>query len=662
MRVRMRGRRARLCPSCLGRRLRRRDPRGRQARDRPRLRRPGLRADASSSWPRAGCRTSRGSPRRAASRRWARRSRRRARSPGRRSSPASIRAATASSTSSIATRRRWCPYLSTSTTEAVRSRKLTVGDWQFPLSGGSVELLRQGQPFWDVLEARGVETTIIRMPANFPPSGTATRELSGMGTPDILGTYGTFSFYTSEPFAFGGRDAVGRQVLYPVDGRGQCRPRGAARPRQSVPRKRPRRSRPTSRSTSTPSEPVAKLVVGDEERVLAVGEWSDWVPVDFDLRVPFQSVRGMRRFYLKQVRPVFELYVIPDQPRSAVAGDAGLRRPRTTPPSWPRPPAASTRRACPRTPKALRRRRADARTSSCARLGWPATRTGVQYRYVLDQFTGGLLFYYFGNVDQVVAHDVARQGSRPSGLRPGDRRPLRGRHRGALRRSRPDRRRDARRASGPDATLVVMSDHGFTSWRRSFHLNTLAEGAGLSDAARTRPRATIPASSATSTGRARAPTASGSTGSTSMCRAARCRASSRRREREAWSRRSPRSCSQTIDPTTGQRAITKVHRREEVYTRRAAISTAPPISSSATPRARAGPTSPRSASIAARGDRRQHRIPGAATTAWITRPCRACFCRTGRCASRRHHSTRSPRPSWRSSGSTSSPCEPTTSK
>ena len=36
-----------------------------------------------------------------------------------------------------------------------------------------------------------IETTIMRMPANFPPSGTATRELSGMGTPDMLGTYGT---------------------------------------------------------------------------------------------------------------------------------------------------------------------------------------------------------------------------------------------------------------------------------------------------------------------------------------------------------------------------------------------------------------------------------------------------------------------------------------
>ena len=32
-------------------------------------------------------------------------------------------------------------------------------------------------------------------------------------------------------------------------------------------------------SISTPAEFV-KLVVGDEERLLRVGEWSDWVPVD----------------------------------------------------------------------------------------------------------------------------------------------------------------------------------------------------------------------------------------------------------------------------------------------------------------------------------------------------------------------------------------------
>ena len=66
-----------------------------------------------------------------------------------------------------------------------------------------MELLRHGEPFWELLEQHGIDTTIVRMPANFPPSGQATRELSGMGTPDLLGTYGTFSFYTSGLFASG---------------------------------------------------------------------------------------------------------------------------------------------------------------------------------------------------------------------------------------------------------------------------------------------------------------------------------------------------------------------------------------------------------------------------------------------------------------------------
>src|SRR5688572_5295931 len=106
------------------------------------------------------------------------------------------------------------PYLSTTRTEGAE-QTVELGRWQLPLSGGKVELLRRGRPFWDLLEERGVPTTIIRMPANFPPSGTASRELSGMGTPDVLGTYGTFSFYTSDPYAFGGLPLSGGS-WYPV--------------------------------------------------------------------------------------------------------------------------------------------------------------------------------------------------------------------------------------------------------------------------------------------------------------------------------------------------------------------------------------------------------------------------------------------------------------
>ena len=56
------------------------------------------------------------------------------------------------------------PYLSTTRTEPP-SRFFSIGKWQFPLVGGRVELLRRGTPFWQVLEKHGIETTIVRMPA-----------------------------------------------------------------------------------------------------------------------------------------------------------------------------------------------------------------------------------------------------------------------------------------------------------------------------------------------------------------------------------------------------------------------------------------------------------------------------------------------------------------
>ena len=95
-----------------------------------------------------------------------------------------------------------------------------------------------------------------------------------------------------------------------------------------------------------------------------------------------------------------------------------------------------------------------------------------QYWSVLDGFTDGLLFYYFGNLDQV-SHMMWRARD------PGSPR-LR------CRRATPryasviddlyvafDRIvGETLRRIGPDTTLIVMSDHGFTSWRRSFHLNS----------------------------------------------------------------------------------------------------------------------------------------------------------------------------------------------
>ena len=82
-------------------------------------------------------------------------------------------------------------------------RSLRFGSWELPLTGGGVELVRRGHALWEILEDAGVPTTIYRMPMNFPPVEAGGQSLSGMGTPDVLGTSGTYALYADYPPANG---------------------------------------------------------------------------------------------------------------------------------------------------------------------------------------------------------------------------------------------------------------------------------------------------------------------------------------------------------------------------------------------------------------------------------------------------------------------------
>ena len=170
------------------------------------------------------------------------------------------------------------PYLSTTLTEPP-GRTLTLGRWEIPLGGGEVVLLRQGVPFWELLEEQGVSTTIVRIPANFPPSGTASREFSGMGTPDILGGNGTYSLFTTAPERLGGSPAGDVQRAEIRRGVFNGSLRGPPNPLLV--------ELEELRSEFTvyldPVRPVVKIEIGDEEIILQQGDWSDWVPVEYPL-------------------------------------------------------------------------------------------------------------------------------------------------------------------------------------------------------------------------------------------------------------------------------------------------------------------------------------------------------------------------------------------
>ncbi len=78
-----------------------------------------------------------------------------------------------------------------------------------------------------------------------------------MGTPDLLGTYGTFSFYTSDPFAMDGPVAGG--TIYPVEVRDGV-VRGTLEGPDNPLLKRPEKVRADFVAHIDPSHTYAKIV------------------------------------------------------------------------------------------------------------------------------------------------------------------------------------------------------------------------------------------------------------------------------------------------------------------------------------------------------------------------------------------------------------------
>ena len=194
-------------------------------------------------------------------------------------------------------------YFSASRVEPPK-HAIHLGSWVIPLGSGNADQLRKGKAFWQILDEHGVPNSIFRIPSNFPPVPAKGQTLSGMGTPDLRGTYGTFSFYTDDPTVAAGA-VEGGQVI-PVQVENSQVTANLIGPDNTF-----RRGSPAAIEAFTvavdPVEPVARVAVQQREFVLKEGEWSGWIPVEFQLVPFFASVKGMCRIYLKQAHPRFQL-------------------------------------------------------------------------------------------------------------------------------------------------------------------------------------------------------------------------------------------------------------------------------------------------------------------------------------------------------------------
>ncbi len=376
----------------------------------------------------------------------------------------------------------YMPYLSTSKTEgAPEDDSIALGKRVIWLKGGVAENKVAGTPFWEYLAENGIWERVFKIPSNFPPAGGVGWSGSGMGTPDILGTYGTFTYFTDNPPEH--PDSIGGGTITPVymveENVFRTKFVGPTNT-WALDEKRPylggdKRNYADSEVPLTiyvdPENPAVKIEFQDNELVLSQGEWSGWLPIKFDMFPPFLGARGIVRFYLKEVRPDFKLYASPIN-----MDPLEPPMPVTNPPEY----AVEVAENCgyyytQGMPEDTKARQADLDILNDGELFQQMMLIHDEdkkiFKWHLDQFKDGLLYYYFGSLDLGThmfwrLHDPSHPAYDPKWAKKmGD--PVE-----KLYVMMDKIIGTALERTGPNDVLIVMSDHGFASWDKTFQVNS----------------------------------------------------------------------------------------------------------------------------------------------------------------------------------------------
>ena len=165
--------------------------------------------------------------------------------------------------------------------------------------------LRGGTPVWQVLGDAGIPSTVIRCPCTYPPDPMRGRMLSGMGVPDLRGGIGTATLYSNDPVA-SPRESEQVVPISLVDGAATTHLIGPRNPKTGGDLHAPLRIELTDGGTSV-------VLHGEgQPRTMALrpGAWSDWMRVRFKSGL-LQSTTGLVQFLLLRTDPVLELYASP---------------------------------------------------------------------------------------------------------------------------------------------------------------------------------------------------------------------------------------------------------------------------------------------------------------------------------------------------------------
>ncbi len=185
------------------------------------------------------------------------------------------------------------------------NRKISLGKFEIPLGKPIVRLLRRSKSFWTILGENGIFSHVLRVPITFPPEKFNGALLSAMCTPDLWGTQGTFSYFTTDTtnkkFKEGGETAVVKWVGDRIEG-------FIKGPENSITKKHESMKLPFE--VKILSDDEIELIIEKKKYNLKKKKYTDWIELKFKAGMGIK-VHGIARFYLLETNPVFRLYMTP---------------------------------------------------------------------------------------------------------------------------------------------------------------------------------------------------------------------------------------------------------------------------------------------------------------------------------------------------------------
>jgi predicted AlkP superfamily phosphohydrolase/phosphomutase len=207
----------------------------------------------------------------------------------------------------------------------------------FPVKPPKVTSIRGGTSFWVHAGRDGVKSTILTVPITFPPEEVEHGELlAGLPLPDLRGTVGTFYYWATDLTSFEEGNTEFGGYLKTLLFEGGVAETVLKGPENPILRQEERELRDKKKGGAlSDSEqkrldelgkgkdvlvPVkvkwqenqqqAEIEVQGQKLTLKAGQWSEWVPLSFKFNFLI-TVKGMTQFYLVRADKELQLYASP---------------------------------------------------------------------------------------------------------------------------------------------------------------------------------------------------------------------------------------------------------------------------------------------------------------------------------------------------------------